>query len=74
MSSRHSVELCPLANVLYFNLLCSSVSQMCPKFSEKPKSACKGVTLSVKLDVIKHIWYDLLGNFVGLETLKIFSI
>lgn len=30
--------------------------------------------LGVKRDVIKHIWYDLVGNFGGLGTLKNVSI
>ena len=31
---------------------------MRPKVSEKPKRACKGVMLSVKLDVIKSFYHD----------------
>lgn len=40
--------------VLYFNLFCASINQMCPKASEKLTRAYKGVILSIKLDVIKH--------------------
>lgn len=46
---------------------------MCPKLSEKPKRSYKNVTFSVNMDVIKHIWYDFVGYFLGLEMLKIFQ-
>lgn len=42
--------------------------------SVRPGSeSCKGVMLSVKLDIIKHIWYEQLGYFLDLGPLKIFS-
>lgn len=47
---------------------------MCPKISEKPKRVPKGVLRSVKL-VIKHIWYDLVGDIFGSgNTKKCFHI
>lgn len=45
----------------YLDLFCVSVSKMCPAVSEKSERAHKGITLSVKLDIIKHIWYNLVG-------------
>lgn len=44
--------------MLYLDLFCTCVSKMCPKVSEKPKRACKGVMLGVKLDlsVFGMIW------------------
>lgn len=38
----------------------------------KPKRARKSVMLRVKLGAIKHIWYDLIGYFLGLRTSKNF--
>lgn len=38
--------------MLYLHLCCASISRMCPKVSEKPKTAHKGVMLSEKLDII----------------------
>lgn len=35
-------------------LFCASVSKICPKVSENLR-ASKGVLLSIKLDVIKHV-------------------
>ena len=43
---------------------------MCPKALEKPKKTCKGVMLSVKLDVNKHICYHLVDYFLCLGMLK----
>ena len=40
--------------MLHLHLFCESINKMCSKVSEKLKRAHKGVTLSVKLDVIKH--------------------
>lgn len=48
--------------------------KMYPKVSEKSKRAHKGVMLSVKLDIIKHIWCDLVDYFLVREMLKTFSI
>lgn len=47
---------------------------MGPREPERPKRVHEGVSLGVKRDVIKHIWYDLVGNFGGLGTLKNVSI
>lgn len=38
---------------------------MCPEVLEKPKGAPKGVSLNIKLDVIKHIWHDFGRSFLG---------
>lgn len=48
------------------DLFHASISKMCLKVSEKAKRAHKGVTLYVKLDVIKCIWYNLVGYFMGM--------
>ena len=45
---------------------------MGPKVSENTKKAHKGVMLSVKLDVIKYIWYELVDDFLGLGSFKNF--
>lgn len=55
--------------MFHFQSSYAFVSRMCPKVSEKPKKAYKGVTYSVKLDVVKHVWYDL-----DLGMLNMFSI
>lgn len=47
---------------------------MLARHDRKRKRASKGVMLRIKLDVIKHVWYDFVGYFLGLGTLKIFSI
>lgn len=54
--------------------VCASVGKTCPKVSEKLKRARKGVRLSIKLDVIKHIRYDLVGYFWGVGMLSFISI
>lgn len=46
---------------------------MCPEVLEKPKGAPKGVSLNIKLDVIKHIWHDFGRSFFGVwEISKLF--
>lgn len=55
-------------------LFCALVSKTCPKLSEKPKGACKGVMLSIQLDIIKHIWGNLVDSILDLGMLKIFHI
>lgn len=40
--------------MLYPDLVCSSVSKVCPQASKSPKRTHKGITLSVKLGIIKH--------------------
>lgn len=47
---------------------------MGPNVSEKPKRARKDVTLSIKLDVIKRIWHNLVGYLGGLGMLKEFFL
>lgn len=42
------------------------------KLSEKLKKVRKGVALIIKLDVIKCIWYDLVGYLGGLGILEKF--
>lgn len=49
------------------------VGDPCPEVSEKPQSPYKGVTLIVKLNIIEHICYDLVGDF-GAWEYKIFSV
>lgn len=55
--------------MLYRDLFFASVTEMCPKVSEKPKRAHKGVMLRVKLDIIKCFLY-VLGFLGGLGMLK----
>ena len=43
---------------------------MSPTVSAMPTTAHKGVTLNVKLDVIRYILYDLVGYFLDLGRLK----
>ena len=43
---------------------------MCPKVSEKPKKANKGVRLSIKLDIVRCVWYDLVVYFLYVRMLK----
>lgn len=52
--------------MLYLDLFCVSVSKMYTEVSEKLKRAHKGIR--VKLNVIKGIWYDLVGYTLGLGT------
>lgn len=47
---------------------------MGPKVSGELKRAHESVMLTVKLDVIKHIWYDLVHYLEVRGTLKIFSV
>ena len=47
---------------------------MCAKVSESLREFIKVSVLHVKLDIIRHIWHDLVGYIWGLGTLKIFSI
>ena len=56
--------------MLYLDLFCSFVSKMCPKVSEKPKKANKGVRLSIKLDIVRCVWYDLVVYFLYVRMLK----
>lgn len=67
-------RLCLGASGLCLHWLCVSFSKMGPRESERPERALEGVMLSVKQDIIKHIWYDLVGNFGGLGTFKNVSI
>lgn len=46
------VSICALSRIIY--LFCASVNKMYHKVPEKPKRVRKGVTLGVKLDVIKR--------------------
>lgn len=39
--------------MFYLHLFCASVSKTCPQIAEKPKRAYKGLTLSIKLKIIK---------------------
>lgn len=63
-------ELRPSAPVLYCKLFCASVSKMRPEIPGQPKRVYKAVMLSIKLDLIKHIWDNLAGYSLGLGTLK----
>lgn len=53
-----SSERCLRASVLYSDVVRASVSKVCPKASKEPKTVCKGVTVNVKLDIIKHFYCD----------------
>lgn len=54
--------------MLYVDLFCAAVSKMCNEVSGKLKRAHKDIILSIKLNVIKGIWYDLVGYILGLGT------
>lgn len=60
-------SICALTQVILFTML-----SRCVLRPQKSLKAGKGVTLSVKLDVIKHIWYELVGYILGLGNVKIF--
>ena len=64
-----SVSICVLSPVF-----CASVSKMCPKVSKKPNRAHEDVMFRVKLDILKPIWYDLVGYFGNLEMLNFFHV
>lgn len=59
--------------MLCLDLFCTAVSKICIKVLEKLKRAYEGITLSLKLNVIKDIRYDLVGFILGLGTWKFFS-
>lgn len=65
LSSVWASGLCP-------HLFCAPASKLCPKIPEKPKRAHRSVTLSINLDTIKYIWYNWVGYFLDLGTLKTF--
>ena len=46
-------SLVALNYICALSLFILCISKMCPKVSEEPKRTCKGVMLSIKLDVIK---------------------
>lgn len=56
--------------MLYLDLVCASVSKLCPRVSEKPKRGHKDVMINIKLDIIKHMYYHLIGYFLGGRVLK----
>lgn len=71
-SNHHTFEVCSWASVFYFYLFYASASKLWLEVSKISRRSCKGIMLSIQLDGIKHIWYDLVGNVSG--TLKIFLI
>lgn len=66
--TQHQAAVALSCGCEHLGLCCASVSQMCPKVSGKPLVSGRARE-GVKLDILQHIWDNLVGYSLGLGTL-----